>query len=436
MQILKLRTQNLKRIEMAEIEPSQKLIVIGGRNDQGKSSILDSIFYLLSGKKVLPSEPVKKGEKYASIVADLDNGYRIERIIYPDRSGKLNVYTKEGASFSSKETFLKSLLGPYGMLAEEFETMPALDQIEVLRSFITFDFKTYEEAYSKIYNERTETNSAIRNIQGELKLMPNYGAEVPDEPVNIVQVVADLDEFQAEINQRQELIQSIEQLSEKHENRATRISETQDLILNLRFQLNQANSTLSTHLEVQADLANKISASKIALESMPEPDLKIQLDLRNKLNTAQITNEKVNSKKQKARRLDNLQDEIIFSNTLTVDLEKLKMTKKTAFENSKLPIPGLTFQDNKIYLDEIPFNQLASSKRMDISIDIGIALNPKLKVLLIRNGSLLDENGLTQLQKKCEEKDIQIWLEKVSAKDGSVCEFYVEDGKTSKCELT
>lgn len=87
---------------------------------------------------------------------------------------------------------------------------------------------------------------------------------------------------------------------------------------------------------------------------------------------------------------------------------------------------GLTFDENGVLLNKIPFDQASSAEQLKVSLAMGIAMNPKLRVLLIRDGSLLDEDNLKMIAELAAKNDCQIWLERVGS--GDEVSIIIEDG--------
>jgi hypothetical protein len=58
---------------------------------------------------------------------------------------------------------------------------------------------------------------------------------------------------------------------------------------------------------------------------------------------------------------------------------------------------------------------------------MAIAKNPKLKVILVRDGSLLDHDSLKLVAERAAETDVQVWMERVT--EGGPGGFVIEDGK-------
>src|SRR4030042_253729 len=109
MRIIRLESENIKRLSAVAIEPSGSLVVIGGKNEAGKSSFLDSIQYALAGGDSLPAMPIRRGEKKARVVADL--GDIIVTRFFTATGSRLEVQNKEGAVFKSPQAILDRMTG-------------------------------------------------------------------------------------------------------------------------------------------------------------------------------------------------------------------------------------------------------------------------------------------------------------------------------------
>ena len=79
--INKLEIENVKRVKAVKLEPTANgLTIIGGRNGQGKTSILDSIAWALGGNKYKPSQAQREGSVLPpNLHIVLDNGLEIRR---------------------------------------------------------------------------------------------------------------------------------------------------------------------------------------------------------------------------------------------------------------------------------------------------------------------------------------------------------------------
>ena len=76
-----LEVENVKRVKAVTIEPTASgLTIIGGKNNQGKTSILDSIMWGLGGEKYRPSRAQRDGSVIPPhLKITLSNGLVVER---------------------------------------------------------------------------------------------------------------------------------------------------------------------------------------------------------------------------------------------------------------------------------------------------------------------------------------------------------------------
>jgi hypothetical protein len=115
------------------------------------------------------------------------------------------------------------------------------------------------------------------------------------------------------------------------------------------------------------------------------------------------------------------------SDALTKAREDREAAKRAAIAAAKLPVDGISFGDGEILLDGVPFDQASDAEQLRASIAIAMASNPKLRVIRVRDGSLLDADALKLLAEMADERDYQCWVERVSS-DGKVG-FVLEDGR-------
>ena len=111
MKIISLKAENVKRLHAVEITPDGNVVVISGRNGQGKTSVLDSIAMALGGASAskLTTKPIREGQKEASVTVDLGD-FTVTRK-WRGSNSNLSVMSKDGAEFRSPQRFLDEKLG-------------------------------------------------------------------------------------------------------------------------------------------------------------------------------------------------------------------------------------------------------------------------------------------------------------------------------------
>jgi predicted ATP-dependent endonuclease of OLD family len=120
---------NFKRIQNVEIVPraDRAVVLIGGKNAQGKSSVLDALTAAFGGKRALPPDPVRHGANAAEVVLELDDGMTIRRRIEVDGSSTLEVRDEMGA-VRSPQSMLDKLVGARFLDPLAFLQLPGKEQ--------------------------------------------------------------------------------------------------------------------------------------------------------------------------------------------------------------------------------------------------------------------------------------------------------------------
>jgi hypothetical protein len=142
------------------------------------------------------------------------------------------------------------------------------------------------------------------------------------------------------------------------------------------------------------------------------------------LQSAQRTNRAIDTRAEFDQRTAELKAKREESNKLTRQMEAREEKKKAALAKAKIPVEGLTFDERRVSFNGLPLENLGEAEQIRISAQIGMAANPKLKILCVRNGEALDEDGMKVLADLAEEYDFQIWMARVdsSGKVGIVLE--------------
>jgi predicted RNase H-like nuclease (RuvC/YqgF family) len=111
----------------------------------------------------------------------------------------------------------------------------------------------------------------------------------------------------------------------------------------------------------------------------------------------------------------------------TSELEKIQSEKQSLILNAKMPIDNLGVDDDGVTYNNIPFSQLSSAEQLKVSLSIAMAMNPKLRVIRITDGSLLDSTNMEIIRQMANENDFQVWIERVD--DTGKIGIYIEDGE-------
>lgn len=397
--INKLTIENFMRIRAVEITPDGNIVTISGKNGQGKSSVLDAIAAVFGGpdKKTIPM-PIREGETSAHIIAETDD-YVITRR-YTGSTSKVEIATHDGAKFPKAQAKLDSLLGKLTFDPLEFTRMDDKKQLETLLALVDLPFDPEQLAADRkqLFEDRQQVGRDEKAI----------GAVEVDESLPTEEQSAG------------ELVGRIQRAHETASER-DRVQKHIERVIVRRDELEQQIAELSRELATTFDQER---ASLEVLSQMPATeDTKL---LQEQLTTVEETNAQIranNAARAKKRQQEELQQQY---KAYTAQIEALDKTKADGLAQADMPVAGLGFDDHGVTYNGIPFKQVNPGADIIISASIGMALNPDVRVMRIKEGSLLDADSMQELARLADKHDHQIWLEVVSEGDGPG--IVIEDG--------
>jgi predicted ATP-dependent endonuclease of OLD family len=403
--ILSLQAQNFKALRAVEITPTGAVVPIIGDNGAGKSSVLDSIYCALAGKKAIPSKPIRRGADSAVIKLDLGD-VKVTRKFSGDTTSVI-VEAQSGARFPSPQRMLDDLLGELSFDPLRFANAEPKAQLETLRSLVKLDVDVdaLDGANARDYELRRDWNRKVDSLKERTtSLGAGIDPEMDTTPIDINALtsrMADASDHNAQIDRRRANRERTAQ------DVATLIGKAQEKRLEAQRMLDEANAIAADAEAKQRLLDNA--------ETLPETiDVTA---LRDEINAAMSANaERKDQERQRdahRRAVDELQAASATSQNLTAQMEARTAAKVDAIANAKMPIDGLSFGDGEVLYQGVPLAQVSSAERIRVSFAMAIAKNPKLRVVLLHDGPLLDEKSLAIVAQMAEEADVQVWIERV-----------------------
>lgn len=423
MKIVRLTAENIKKLRAVEITPSGEIVTISGKNGAGKTSVLDSIWWALSGTKHIQGEPIRKGEKKARIRLDL--GDLVVERRFTENGSSLSVESTEGARFPSPQKMLDALLGELSFDPLGFARMEPRKQFDELRrvSKLEVDIDLLNGMNAADYAKRTEINrdaKAKRAQADGIVVPPEVKGEAADEAA-LVDDLQKAGEANADTEKR------------KARRDAARIEADgkRDGAKGLRDRAIQLRAEADAVDEKAAGLLAEAQAVDKKLdEATPLPPTVDVSDLRQRIGAARLTNKAIADRtaavERKSELVKSAEEMEVAAGNLTALLESRDKVKSDAIKNAAMPVPGLGFGDGHVTYNGIPFDQASSAEQLRVSMSIAMAANPKLRVIRIIDGSLLDEDSLAAIGAMAKAEDFQVWIEQVSS-SGAVG-IVIDDG--------
>jgi DNA repair exonuclease SbcCD ATPase subunit len=420
LKILKLTAENVKKLRVVEITPAGNVIEVTGPNGSGKSSVLDAIFYCLGGSREIPTQPIRKGALKAHVTLDLGE-IVVTRKFTQGGGGSLIVEAKDGSRFASPQKMLDELLGKLTFDPLAFTRMDPKAQLEQLRGMVhlDIDIDQLDRENAADFEKRTDITRQIKSLEAQMSAI-TFDDDTPDEDISVADLAREL-ESAGKHNS------AIERMKAEYSSMRTAIQARTDHAYELRRQ--------AERLRAQADECDKAAEEDIAtnLAEQSKVDAIVieepidTAELREMIDGARELNEQVARKRAKSIMLAGVTSMKATQEKLTRAMDHRIEQKQEAISNAKMPIAGLSFGEGEVLYRNLPFNQASGAEQLRISTAVAMAANPKLRVLRIQDGSLLDEHSMKLLGELAEFNDYQVWIERVdtSAKVGVV----MEDGE-------
>lgn len=421
MKIVQMQSENVKRVKAVTITPAGPVVKIQGRNGQGKSSVLDSIAYALAGKNVQPPEVIRRGEDHAQVVLDLGEIIVHRRWTSNDKS-YLEVKSKDGAKFASPQAMLDKLVGTLSFDPLAFMRLPPKDQVETLRKLVGLDFTELDRERQASFDHRTTVNREVKQLEARLATMPKV--DVPPDPVSMDDLLAEQEMLQEVQKDNDGVRRALAVRKEGHDGNLRRVEAHKRAVALLEAQLAKAREDLNVAEGLAQGSAKDVSDLEAKVGGLKDPDL---ASVRERIRNAQATSDRIRQAKAREEVVHQLNAKQKSAEALSMAIANIDAGKAKALAEAKFPVPGLSFGDGGLTLNGLPLEQASSAEQLRVSLAMGLALNPQLKVLLIRDGSLLDEDSMAMVAEMAAAAEAQVWIEVVGL-SGDIG-VVIEDGE-------
>lgn len=411
--IVELRTNNIMRLRAVTIAPDGNLVIIGGENTQGKSSVLKSIQMALEGAGAIPLEPVRHGAREGDIDLALGNVETRKVEFYVERSitakgTELIVRDADKIAQSSPQHLLNKMCSKVGFDPLAFMQMEKQKQNELLKKIVPgLDCSDIEKKRALAYEQRTNVNREVDRLKGALKTV-DLDPTAPAELVDVAELAEKVQAHTNAVGARNTLVKLIERDKEEL---ADRDADIADLEVKLRIAREQRD-------EFKQGLEKR--------EQAVPPEPAAVDDVREQIRNAEATNAKVRARREHEKLTEELATKEEEARLFTHGIMRLDDEKAERLAQAKFPVDGLGFDDAGPTFNGVPLAQASQAEQLRVSVAIGIAQNPRVRVLLVRDGSRLDKKSMKLLAELARETKSQVWLERVS--DGDQGAVIIEDG--------
>lgn len=430
MKILGLKSENVKRIQLVELtlDPAGNVVIVRGRNGQGKTSLIDTIMLALGGKGVQPPEVIRKGADHAMARLDLGE-FTVERKWTSDTESHLVVKSAAGGKYPSPQTFLDKLVGPDGLGFDPlaFMRLPRKEREETLARIVGLDFSKLEASKKEHFDNRTGVNRDVKALESRLAVLPLPPAssapvdfqDLLDEQEMLEEAKRDNDKVRT---QHREALHAAQVAAGARSRAGELLAEQEKRLAEARAEFERRER----ELEQQNLLVDAVGQR---VKALVDPDL---AGVRERIRQAQA-NAAAASKHAERQVLERqLSEKTEASIALSEAIARIDAEREKRLAETKFPVPGLSFNINgSITLNELPLEQASQAEQLRVAVAMAIALNPKLRVLLVRDASLLDAQSLQLVTDMAAAADVQVFLEMVGEEGPGIV---IEDGRVAEAK--
>lgn len=404
--INELQIENVKRIKAVQLEPnSNGLTIIGGMNDQGKTSVLDAIAWALGGERFRPSAAQREGALVPpNLRVELSNGLVVER---RGKNSELKVSDASGRRGGQQllNEFVEQLALdlPRFMQAGNREKADTLLQIIGVKE----DLARLEAQEQKLYSQRRSFGQIADQKAKYAEGLP-YDPAVPMEPVSISEL----------IRQQQEI------LARNGENQQKR----------LKFaQLKQQEQELGRQLaELQEKYAAVCRDCEIAAKDAAELQDESTAELEENIANIEALNRRVQSNLDRERALDEANRYREEYNGLTAELEQCRKDRLALLAGANMPLPGLSVEGGELVYKGQRWDNMSASEQLKVAVAVVRRLNPECGFVLMDKLEQMDLETLKEFGSWLEQEGLQVIATRVST--GEECSIIIEDGYVKDME--
>lgn len=400
--------ENVKRVKAVSYEPSPNgLTIIGGKNGQGKTSILDAIAWTLGGAKFEPSSAVRDGSyNPPKLEVKLSNGLVVTR---SGNSSTLKVVDPEGKK--SGQRILDGFIGQLALDLPKFMEMSDKEKANELLKLLGVEdeLNKLEGKHQEVYAKRHSIGQIANQKDKYAKELVGYD-DVPLEPISA-----------SELIQQQQAILLKNAENQKKRNNVSAIQAQMVTVNNL---VDEAQKKLEELQAKQAQLAEDYDIATTAAKDLEDEST---AELEEQIKNVDAINQKVRANQERARALQEAADYKADYDNLTGELETIRQDKNKLLESVQMPLQGLSIQDGVLIYNDRQWDCMSGAEQLKVATAIVRALNPKCGFVLMDKLEQMDVDTMKEFGAWLESEGLQVIATRVTNNQDE-CSIIIEDG--------
>lgn len=411
--ITALEAENVKRIKAVALTPAPTgLTLVGGNNNQGKTSVLDALAWALGGDRFRPNAAQRDGAVApAHLKVTLSNGVIVER---KDKNSTLTVTDPTGRR--SGQQLLNAFIEPLALDLPRFMEASDKEKADILLRIIGIGTELHvrDLEIKSLYDKRTFTGQLAQQKKHFAEELIYY-PEAPEEPVSASDLIHQQQEILARNGENQRKRNQLVQLTDLLERQ-------KKVVADLEFQLSTEKQRLTT---MQADV-------KIAQTSAENLQDESTAELEASIRSIEETNQKVRANLEKARAEDEAAQYASDYDKLTEAITQKRADRMALLNGADLPLPELSVEDGALTYKGKHWRDMSGSDQLRVAAAIVRRLNPDCGFVLLDKLEQMDMTTLTEFGRWLEAEHLQAIATRVST--GSECQIIIEDGMVKDAE--
>lgn len=400
MKIHKLEIENVKRVKAVKIEPTANgLTIIGGKNNQGKTSVLDAIAWALGGDKYRPSQAQREGSVIPpNLHIVMNNGLIVER-----RGKNSNLKVTDPNGKKAGQQLLNEFVEQLALDLPKFMEATSREKAQTLLQIIGVGprLADLERQEKELYNERTYIGRTADQKEKYAKEQPYY-PDVPSVPVSASELIRQQQEILAQNGENQRKRERRHQLEQEYQS----VTE-------------QIQALLAKQGQLEADL-------QIAKETSEGLTDRSTAELEENISHIEEINRKVRANLDKDKAEEDAKGYREQYNRLTSQIEEIRSQKTDLLKEADLPLPGLGVEDGELVYHGQKWDNMSGSEQLKVSTAIVRRLNPECGFVLLDKLEQMDLDTLHAFGQWLEQEGLQAIATRVST--GGECSLIIEDG--------
>lgn len=418
--INKLEIENVKRVKAVKIEPTANgLTVIGGRNNQGKTSVIDAIAWALGGNRFKPSEPQREGSSVPpSLRVELSNGLVVER---KGKNSDLKVIDPDGQRSGQAllDSFVEQLALDLPRFIQSNNKDKALTMLEIIGIGEQLDELEAEE--SKLYQKRLTIGQIAEQKKGFAEEQEFY-PDAPKELVSASELIKEQQEILARNGENQRQRDNLKYLTAELKANSDAIESTEKELATIQQKLNDLKET-------KEKLANKIEIANKTVQQLVDESTE---ELEASIDNVEAINIKIRANFDKKKAEEEAQAYKDQYDELTSEIRTIRKQKMDLLNGADLPLDGLSVEDGELTYQGYKWDNMSGSDQLKVATAIIRKLKPDCGFVLLDKLEQMDVQTMTEFGQWLESEGLQAIATRVST--GDECSVIIEDGYSSTPE--